>query len=210
MSKVLFINGSPNQYGCTYTGMKEVADTLSKEGIDSEFLWLSKKPVQDCIACNFCVKNGRCVFNDVVNETAARLPEFAGIVIGSPVYYGGYSGNISSFLDRFCFSSGGPAGVLKGKVAAAVVSCRRGGATAAFDALNNYLLMCNTIVAGSQYWNMVHGFTPDDVKQDIEGLQTMRTLGRNMAWMIKCIEAGKKAGVADPVQEDWTPTHFIR
>lgn len=210
MSKVLLINGSPNQKGCTNRALEEVAATLQKAGVETEFLWLGKGPMQDCIACNKCQETGKCVFDDVVNETAKKLASCDGLVVGSPVYYGGANGRVESLLDRLAFSSGGPAGVLKGKAAAAVVSCRRGGASAAFTDLNMYFSMCNMMIVGSQYWNMVHGFTAEDVEKDEEGLQTMRTLGRNMAWLLQCIEAGKKAGIAYPEHEAWTPTHFIR
>lgn len=206
MGKFLMINGSPNEHGCTFTALDEVAQTLKEHGIDSEIVYLGKKAVQGCIACMYCQTHGKCVFNDKVNELTACLVEFDGIVVGSPVYYGGPSGQICSFLDRFFFSH---ANQFENMLAASVVSCRRGGATAAFDRLNKYFTISNMIVAGSQYWNMVHGFTPDDVRKDLEGLQTMRTLGENLAWMLANIRAGEQNGVKKPVYEKVVFTHFI-
>ncbi|WP_294025395.1 flavodoxin family protein [uncultured Megasphaera sp.] len=208
MPKILLINGSPNEKGCTYTALAEVADHLKKLDVESELLWLGKKTMQDCIACYKCQETKKCVFNDLVNETAARWDEFDGMVVGSSVYYGGPNGRITSFLDRFLFSTGNDRFV--GKIAAAVVSCRRGGATAAFERLNMYFQMTNMVVATSQYWNQVHGFTPEDVKKDIEGLQTMRTLAENIAWLLKSIKSAAKEGVEPPKYEPFTPTHFIR
>ena len=148
------------------------------------------------------------MYNDIVNDVAARLDEFCGMVIGSPVYYGGSTGKIRSFLDRLFYSA--PKEKIAGKLAASVVSCRRGGASETFAQLNMYYLMLNMIVVGSQYWNQVHGFTPEDVKKDEEGLQTMRTLAKNIAWLAKCIESGDKSGIPRPSYEPFTPTHFIR
>lgn len=201
------INGSPNEHGCTFTALSEVAGTLKKHNIQSEIVYLGKKAVQGCIACRYCQTHHCCVFKDLVNELSERLVEFDGIVVGSPVYYAGPSGQVCSFLDRFFFSNGNKFG---GKLAASVVSCRRGGATAAFDRLNKYFTISNMIIAGSQYWNMVHGFTPEDVQKDLEGLQTMRTLATNMAWMLENMQAGKKDGVKAPVYEDIVYTHFIK
>ena len=207
MSKVLLINGSPHEHGCTYTALKEIADTLSKYEVESEILYLGKQPVAGCIACGGCFQTGRCVFNDKVNEVLEKLDEYDGIVVGSPVYYAGPTGQVCAFLDRLFYSSGGR---MAGKLAASVVSCRRGGASAAFDRLNKYFGISNMHIVGSQYWNQVHGFTPEDVKKDEEGLQTMRTLAQNMAWLLKNMEAGKAAGVPFPVSEAPLRTHFIR
>ncbi len=204
--KVLLINGSPNEKGCTYTALTEVGKTLQKHGIDTEILYLGKKPIAGCIACGKCHETGKCVFDDAVNEVAAKLDEYDGIIVGSPVYYAGPSGQLTAFLDRLFYPNEAK---MAGKLAAAVVSCRRGGASAAFDRLNKYFLISNMHVVGSQYWNQVHGFTPEDVRKDKEGLQTMRTLGENMAWLLKCIEAGRKAGVPVPVYEPRMRTHFI-
>ena len=208
MSKVLLINGSPHEHGCTDTALQEVAKTLRECGVESEILWLGTKPVADCIACYSCKRNGKCVFDDLVNATAARLDEFDGMVVGSPVYYAGPSGAVCSFLDRLFFSI--EKKQVSGKAAAAVVSCRRGGASAAFDRLNKYFTISNMNVIGSQYWNQVHGAKPEDVLQDEEGLQTMRTLGRNMAFAIHAKEAAGKAGVPAPEYERMRMTHFIR
>lgn len=206
MAKVLLINGSPHEQGCTYTALSEIALTLEKEGIASEILYFGKKPVAGCIDCGKCAETGRCVFDDKVNEILDRLDEFDAIVAGSPVYYGGPSAQICAFLDRLCFSGSAR---MAGKLAACVVSCRRGGASAAFDRLNKYFLMNNMHVVGSQYWNQVHGFTPEDVCRDEEGLQTMRTLARNMAWLLRSIEAGRAAGLTLPEPETRMWTHFI-
>lgn len=207
MSKILLINGSPNQRGCTFTALSEIALTLAKEGVESEILWLGKEPVADCIACGKCADSGRCVFDDLVNRIADRLDEFDGIVAGSPVYYAGPSGRICAFLDRLFYSNGAR---MAGKLGAAVVSCRRGGATAAFNRLNMYFMMNNMVVPTSQYWNQVHGNAPEEVRQDREGLQTMRMLARNMAWLLRCIELGRIAGLHAPVPEPRDRTNFIR
>lgn len=205
--KVLLINGSPNEYGCTYTALTEVAATLGKHGIQTEILYLGKKPVAGCIACGHCASTGKCVFDDKVNEVVKKLDEYDGIIVGSPVYYAGPSGQITAFLDRLFYTGSRK---MANKLAAAVVSCRRGGASAAFDRLNKYFTICNMHIVGSQYWNQVHGFTPDDVRKDEEGLQTMRTLGENMAWLLKCIQKGNEAGVKKPEYEPMIRTHFIR
>lgn len=207
MNRILMLNGSPNQHGCTFTALSEVANALKVHGIDSEIVYLGKKAVQGCVACMYCQKHHRCVFNDQVNELSERLGEFDGIVVGSPVYYAGPTGQICSFLDRFFFSNGNR---FEGKLGAAVVSCRRGGATSAYERLNKYFTISNMTVVGSQYWNMVHGFTPEDVQKDLEGLQTMRTLAANMAWLLEGIKAGKRNGVKMPAYEDIVYTHFIR
>ena len=207
MKKVLLINGSPNEFGCTYTALREVADTLEKNNISTEIMYLGRGAINDCMACMACKTTGKCVINDGVNALAERLDTIDGIVLGSPVYVAGPSARLEAFLNRLIYSG---KGVLAGKVGACVVSCRRGGASAAFDRLNKYLTISNMIVAGSQYWNQVHGHTPEDVRQDEEGLQTMRTLGQNIAWMLKCISTGGKDGVARPEYEQPTPTHFIR
>ena len=187
--------------------MQELGQTLNANGVETETLWLGKKPMQDCIACYKCQETGKCVFNDLVVETASRLDEFDGLVVGSPVYYGGPNGRLTSFLDRLFFSA--DATKLRGKLAASVVTCRRGGASAAFERLNQYFLMSNMHVVASQYWNQVHGFTPDDVRQDKEGLQTMRTLGLNMAYLLKAGQAATDSGVPKPEYEAVTFTNFI-
>ncbi len=205
--KVLLINGSPHKDGCTFTALSEVAMTLQKHGIETEILYLDKKPISGCVACGCCGRSGECIYNDLVNETIRRLDEFDGIVIGSPVYYSGPSGQLVSFLNRLFYAGSRK---MVGKPGAAVVSCRRGGASATFEQLNQYFTVSNMPVVSSQYWNSVHGFSPMDVKKDKEGLQTMRTLGENMAWLLKCIEAGRKSGVEKPVYERVERTHFIQ
>ena len=207
MNKVLLINGSPNEAGCTYTALKEIADTLKNEGVESEILYLGKKPVAGCIDCGKCSESGHCVFNDQVNAVLDRIDEFSALVAGSPVYYSGPSAQICGFLDRLFFCGGRR---MNGKLGAAVVSCRRGGASASFDRLNKYFGINGMHVVGSQYWNQVHGNTPEEVMQDAEGLQTMRTLARNMAWLLKCIDAGREKGLTVPEREPFQRTNFIR
>lgn len=205
--KVLLVNGSPQQFGCTYTALKEIADTLEVEGVESEIMWLGKDAVNDCINCGACAKlrKNRCVFdNDIVNRLLEKAEECDGFVFGSPVYYGHADGRILSVLDRVFFSGNR---VFKHKVGAVVVSARRAGTTCAIDDLMKYLTISQMFVVSSQYWNMVHGFTPEDVKQDGEGLQTMRVLGRNMAYLLKCLEAGKD--IPKPQTEKRIMTNFI-
>lgn len=207
--KVLLINGSPNEKGCTYTALCEVAGELNRASVDTQIFHVGKQPVRGCIGCGGCARagRGRCVFgDDRVNEALALAEEADGFVFGSPVHYAAASGMATSFLDRFFYAGRGFAR----KPGAAVVSCRRGGASAAFDQLNKYFTISQMPIVSSQYWNMVHGNTPEEVKQDLEGLQTLRTLGRNMAWLLRCIEAGRAAGVPEPEQEPKLRTNFIR
>lgn len=205
--KVLLINGSPHEFGCTYTALKEIEKTLNKELIDTEILWIGNKPIAGCIACMTCKRIHKCIFNeDKVNKVIEDLPNIDGIVVGSPVYYAGPSGQLCAFLDRLFYAGSG----FEGKLGAAIVSCRRGGAATAFDRLNKYFTINSMPVVSSQYWNMVHGYTPEDVKQDLEGLQTMGTLAKNMAWLLKCIEAGKEKGIEKPVLEEQIKTNFVR
>lgn len=208
MSKVLLINGSGNEHGCTYTALSEVAATLEKEGITTEIIQLGKDPVRDCIGCGACAKLGKCVFDDdLVNRVHEKALEADGFVFGTPVYYAHPSGRILSFLDRLFYSGGG---AFAFKPGAAVASARRAGTTASLDVLNKYFTIARMPVVSSNYWNMVHGNTPEEVKQDLEGLQIMRGIGQNMAWMIKCIEAGKAAGISYPQTEKKIKTNFIR
>lgn len=206
--KVLLINGSGRANGCTYTALNEVAKELEKENIETEIFHIGNKAIRGCIGCGGCSKtNGRCVFNDdTVNIGLEKAETADGFIFGSPVHYAAASGMLTAFLDRFFYAGGGS----QYKPGAAVVSCRRGGAASAFDQLNKYFTIANMPIVSSQYWNMVHGNTPEEVRQDLEGMQTMRTLGKNMAWLLKCIEAGKKAGVNIPEQEKWVATNFIR
>lgn len=205
--KVLLLNGSPNEHGCTYTALREVEKSLQRRAVETEIAHVGKKPIPGCIACGKCFKTGACVFGDQVNEIAEKLDAVDGLVVGSPVYYASASGQITAFLDRLFYSSGRK---LAKKPGAAIVSCRRGGATAAFDQLNKYFTINNMPVVSSQYWNQVHGNTPEEVLQDAEGLQTMRALGENMAWLLRCIEAGRDAGVPEPKYEEKLRTNFIR
>ena len=202
MGKILLINGSPHEHGCTATALAEVAASLHACGVETELFWLGTQPVAGCIACRKCRDTGRCVFDDEVNRLLARAGEFDGMVVGSPVYYAGPAGQLCAFLDRLFFASNG---CWRGKVGAAVVSCRRGGSTAAFDRLNKYFTISNMPVAPSQYWNHVHGNTPEEVRQDLEGMQIMRTLGKNIAWMVKGL-----AQEPQPEYESRVGTNFIR
>jgi multimeric flavodoxin WrbA len=205
------INGSPHKEGCTYTALAEVEETLNKEGIDTEIFWVGNKPLSGCIACKTCAEKKQCVFNDKVNDFLDIAKNADGFIFGTPVHYAAASGAITSFMDRAFYSD-----MLAGrqsfylKPAAAVVSARRAGTTATFDQLNKYFTISEMPVISSRYWNMVHGATPEDVKKDLEGLQTMRVLARNMAWFLKCKEAGIKAGVRLPEREEAMFTNFIR
>lgn len=204
--KVLLINGSPRRNGCTFTALSEVEKTLHLEGIETEFVQLGAKAVQGCIACGRCKTLGRCVFDDLVNETAPKLEAADGLVVGSPVYYASANGSLIAFLDRLFYSTPFDKTM---KAGAAVLSCRRGGASASFDELNKYFTISGMPVVSSQYWNSVHGNTPEEVGQDLEGLQIMRTLGRNMAFLVKSIALGReKLGL--PEKEPRISTNFIR
>ena len=205
--RVLLVNGSPHEHGCTDTALQEVAQVLQEQQIETEIFWLGTAPISGCRGCGACRKLGRCVIDDVVGEFLQRAAQADGFVFGSPVHYAAASGSLTSFMDRafYCGSS-----QLAGKPAAAVVSCRRGGASAAFDQINKYFTISSMPVVASQYWNQVHGNTPEEVRQDLEGLQTMRTLGRNMAWLLQCIDAGRKAGIELPEREAVQRTNFIR
>ena len=205
--KVLLINGSPNIKGCTYTALEEVSKTLNQEGIETEIIHVGNKDIRGCIACRQCKTKGKCVFDDIVNEVAPKLRECDGIIIGSPVYYASANGTLVSFIDRLFYSTMTIDKTMK--VGAAVVSCRRGGNTATFDEINKYFTISGMPVASSQYWNMVHGNSPEEVKKDLEGMQTMRTLGKNMTFLMKSIQLGKeKFGL--PEKEVHTFTNFIR
>lgn len=205
--KVLLVNGSPRAAGCTNTALEEVAKTLGEAGIETEIFWLGAKPVQDCIACGKCRELKKCVFDDVVNMLIEKAKTADGFVFGSPVYYAHPSGRVQSALDR-AFYAGKYA--FAGKPGAAVVSARRGGTASSFDVINKYFGISSMPVVSSNYWNMVYGNTPDEVRRDEEGMQTMRNLGRNMAYLLKCIEAGKAAGIEAPAQEGAFKTNFIR
>ncbi len=209
--KVFLVNGSPHPKGCTYTALSVVADALNENGVETELFQVGTKPLAGCIACLKCVDQGKCAFNDRVNEFLEIADRGDGFVFGSPVHYGAASGAMTSFMDRLFFSSFcSGRHWFRFKPGAVVVSARRSGATAALDQLTKYLTWGQMPVVSSRYWNMVHGNTPEEVQQDQEGLQVMRALGRNMAWLLKCLEAGREAGIPLPEQESRISTNFIR
>lgn len=210
--KVLLVNGSPHQKGCTYTALNEVAKTMNEEGIDTEIFWIGTKPLAGCIACKSCVKTGHCVFNDSVNEFLAIAKEADGFIFGTPVHYAAASGAITSFMDRAFYSDflGNGNQTFYLKPAAAVISARRAGTTATFDQINKYFTIQEMPIISSRYWNMVHGAKPEDVLKDEEGLYTMRVLARNFAFFLKCKEAGIKGGISFPRREEPVFTNFIR
>ena len=204
MPKILLINGSPKPQGCIYTALNEMINIFHQEGIETELIHIGSKDIRGCIACNKCREIGKCVFNDEVNEIAEKFKYADGIVIGSPVYYASPNGTLISFLDRLFYSTPYSKHM---KVGASIVNCRRGGNTSSFDVLNKYFSISGMPIATSTYWNMTHGFTPDDVKKDKEGLRTMRNLAYNMSFMIKIISEGKaKYGL--PKVEDGEYTSF--
>lgn len=205
--KVLLINGSPNEKGCTYTALSEVAATLNENGVETEIASIGKQPIRGCIGCGGCAGKRRCVFgDDIVNSMIEKMEQADGLIIGSPVYFASPNGNLMSMLDRFFYAGG----CFAHKPAAAVASARRAGTTVTLDDLNKYFGIRQMPVVSSTYWNMVHGSKPEDVKKDEEGLQTMRNLGKNMAWLLKCIAAGKENGVEPPMSENTNRTNFIR
>ena len=204
--KVLLVNGSPHREGCTYTALQEVEKELNAAGIETEFFWLGAKPVAGCYGCAGCLETGRCVIDDVVNVFLDKASEADGFVFGSPVHFASASGAVTSFMDRAFYGKGK---IFRYKPAAAVVSCRRGGSTATFDQLNKYFTINGMPIVSSQYWNQVHGTNPEEVRRDEEGMQTMRTLGNNMAWLIKCIRAGREQGIEFPEREPVLRTNFI-
>ena len=191
MAKVLLLNGSPRAEGCTGTALAEMIKVFREEGVETELVQVGNKSIHGCMSCGFCGKNGRCVFdNDPVNEIAKKFEAADGLVVGSPVYYGSPNGALLALLDRLFYSTGYFSKQMK--VGAAVVSCRRGGNTASFDVLNKYFSISNMAIATSSYWNQVHGFTAEDVKKDLEGLQTMRNLAKNMTFLMKAIADAKE------------------
>lgn len=207
--KVLLINGSCHEKGCTYTALSEAARILNDEGIETEIFNIGSDAIKDCIGCGACRNSGgKCVFgDDAVNEIIEKAKTSDGFIFGTPVYYAHPSGRILSLLDRVFYAGGAN---FAHKPGAAVASARRGGTTASFDVLNKYFTISQMPVVSSTYWNMVHGNKPEDVLKDEEGLQTMRNLGRNMAWMLKLIELGKKNGIEAPEAEKGVRTNFIR
>ncbi|MCD8174794.1 MAG: flavodoxin family protein [Phascolarctobacterium sp.] len=206
--KVILVNGSPHKDGCTNAALSAVSAELEKENIETEIFWIGAKPVGGCMACGGCAKTGKCVLGGVVADFCEKAADADGFIFGSPVHYAGIAGNMKGFLDRVFFSGqSGNGRIFRLKPAAAVVSARRAGTTATFDGINKYFTIAEMYVVSSRYWNMVHGFTAEDVKKDAEGLYTMRILARNMAWLLKSIKA---ANVPPPETEDPVMTNFIR
>lgn len=208
--KVLLVNGSPNEKGCTYTALSEIAKTLEEQGVETEIFHIGNKPVRGCIGCGGCKKGESrgCVFDDdIVNLLAQKAKEADGYIFGSPVYYASPNGAMLAVMDRLFYSAGK---YMQYKPAACIASARRAGTTATYDVLNKYIGINNMLMVPANYWNMVHGTRPEDVKQDLEGLQVMRILGKNMAWMLKVLEAGKAKGVFYPESEEKIRTNFIR
>ena len=204
--KVLLVNGSPHEKGCTYTALAEVEKALQEQGIETEIVHIGGKTIQGCRGCWACKKAGKCVFDDEVNAFVEKAKEADGYIFGTPVYYASANGTLVSFMDRVFYSGGK---YLSYKPVASVVSCRRGGASTTFDVLNKYYTINRMPVVSSNYWNEIHGNKAEEALQDEEGLQTMRVLGYNMAWLLKCIEAGKKEGI-EPKSERKIMTNFIR
>ena len=205
--KVLLVNGSTKIHGCTYRALSEMAKIFNEQGIETEIIWLGVNPIAGCIGCNACLKTGKCFRDDIVNDFIEKSKEADGFVFGTPVHFASSAGSLTSFMDRVFYGRGD---LFKNKPACCVVSCRRGGATATFDQINKYFSICNMPIVTSQYWNQVHGTNPDEVRKDEEGMQTMRTLGNNMAWLLKCIDVAKKNGVEYPENEKAVKTNFIR
>ncbi|MCL1854290.1 MAG: flavodoxin family protein [Clostridia bacterium] len=205
--KIILLNGSPREKGCTYTALCEAERILKENGSKTEIVQLSKGPVQGCIGCSSCRATGRCVFEDEVSSLGNKVAEADGLIIGSPVYFGGMAGSLKAALDRL-FYSGAPR--FAGKPAAAIVCARRGGLVTAYEDMNRYFEISNMPVVTSQYWNQVHASTPQEVAKDEEGMQTLRTLARNMVWLIRCIQSGKEQGIHYPEHEKRLKTNFIR
>ena len=204
---VLLINGSPHEKGCTYTALAEIAAELEKNGVEAEILHVGKGPVGGCVACGGCAGKGKCVFDDAVNVAIEKAKTADGFIFGSPVHYASASGSATGFLDRLFYAGGAN---LQFKPGAAIASARRAGTTATIDQLQKYFTISNMPIVGSQYWPMVHGSNPEQVLQDEEGCAVMKELGRNMAWLLQCIEAGKAAGISHPENPRRPMTNFIR
>lgn len=205
--KVILVNGSPNEHGCTYTALVEVARTLNEEGVETYIFWIGNSPISGCVACWSCDGKDDCSIDDAVNEFRKLAASADGFIFGTPVYYASANGSMISFMDRLFFANSKPFFM---KPAAAVVSARRAGTTAAFDVMNKYFTIAQMPVVSSRYWNMVHGNGPEDVQKDEEGMYTMRVLGRNMAYLLKCLAAGAQAGVPLPRKETPVWTNFVR
>ena len=210
--KVMLVNGSPHKAGAVNRALEEVSAELAKQGVDSEIFWIGAKPVGGCMGCGGCNTKGACVYDDVVNEFRAKAAEADGFIFGGAVHYAHAAGSLLAFMDRLLYANGraGKPNVFAYKPAAAVTSARRAGTTSALDDIQKFFTIAQMPIVSSRYWNMVHGNNAEEAGRDEEGLWTMRQLGRNMAWMLKCIEAGKKAGIDLPEQEAGGQTNFIR
>ena len=210
--KVILVNGGPHKNGCTHRALAEVATTLDAHGIESEIFWIGAKPAAGCMACGRCRETGACIFDDAVNEFRALAEQADGFIFGAPVHYAHAASSLMGFMDRPFYSNGkaGAPDVLSFKPAAAIASARRAGTTTALDDMQKFFTISNMPIVSSRYWNMVHGCTPEEVEQDQEGLWTMRQLGRNMAWLLKSLEAGREAGIGLPDREVGSFTSFIR
>ena len=205
--KVLLVNGSPHEKGATYAAMTVIAEALANEGVESEIFWIGNEAIGGCLGCGYCRKEKKCVRGDRVNDLTVRLAEFDGFIFGSAVHYAASTGALSSFMDRLFYMN---SFAMRMKPAAAIVSCRRGGATAAFDEINKYFTISEMPIVSSNYWNQIHGSNAEEAMQDIEGVQTMKILGRNMAYMVKALAAAKEAGIVPAEREKKTLTNFIR
>lgn len=209
--KVVLVNGSPHKNGCTARALREVQVTLEAEGIETEIFWVGAAPVSGCLGCYKCAGVGRCVLDDCVNRLIDKVGEADGFIFGSPVHFAAAGGSVTSLMDRLFYAAKrGGVNPFYLKPAACVVSARRAGTTATFDQLNKYFTISEMPIISSRYWNMVHGNIPEEVEQDLEGLQSMRILARNMAWFLRCKAAGEAAGIPLPERETVTPTNFVR
>ena len=206
--KVLLLNGSPKAAGCTFTGLIVVTEELKKFGIETEIFQIGKAPISGCTVCGGCRSNKKCILpEDGVNEFLAKVKDSDGMIFGTPVHFAGPSGAIKSFLDRVFYTD---ASIFRGKPGAIMASVRRGGASATLDGINKFLSYAEMPIVSGRYWNMIHGNTPEQVLQDEEGIQNLKFLARNMAWLLQCIEAGAKVGINFPEQEEKVWTNFIR
>lgn len=209
--KVLLVNGSPHKNGCTHMALSIVGKSLEKQGIQTDVFWIGNQPLTGCLGCGYCTKTGKCRYDDRVNEFLTAAKDYDGFVFGAPVHFGSAAASMSAFMDRAFFADHcADLHLFDLKPGAVIVSARRAGTTAALDQMNKYLLYAQMLIVSSRYWNMVHGQTPDQVLEDKEGVQIMDILGKNMAWVLKNIEAGKNAGVVPPEREERINTNFIR
>lgn len=208
--KVLMVNGSPHEKGCVFTALTEIAETLKNNDVESDIFWIGNKPLAGCMGCGACIGKRSCFRDDTVNDFVGRMDEYDGFIFGTPVHYAAASGAMTSFMNRVFFIDEFNGDHLAGKPATAVVTCRRSGATATLDQMYKYMTDCNMPIVPSQYWNVVHGNTPEEIRQDTEGLQTIHVLADNMAWLLKCIRLGHEAGMNFPKHAPHVMTNFIR